>query len=742
VAERIEWDEVGLGKGRIMRRAVSMCVVLCLFLVVPAVGSASSAGVGDRFEVDSVVVQVRGLEFRTAGEQAFAPVEGFAPTNMPLDLVKEDSFTELLLEVDPNPGVFDALRLIMEPESIIVSQDGETREITDFKGTQGNGKLATLTVIIVPDLTVVTHITADLKFEFDWKDAFVPQGDSKSIDKIKSFRIQPLVTAVNASTTGTLEFRTYSDSETPGQPFDDAPLADVAYGIFDDTVVPSLLVASGVSSSGGFVDHPGIPAGMYRLNLMPPFGYEAQTVASVDVIVANLTDLGVITLTDIDLDDDGHLRDDDCNDDNDLWWLKTDGVDGCALAAYECTYANQVGQQCLPTVSDVETQLADLHESDVKMNEDKFSWASASTRPGRPYYFTLDIPWDYPPSQKHLQSIQYIDAGTDARFIVTSLSDEPGDSNNEAAVQLTRTYQFGVEGADLDAVVYQQLLKNIPGLGRFNHPGGAQLIGEYLFLALEDLQAPTTAPATGVWLVDADAATLEFQYTVPTHPADIPDGKEVEGLGDRHQATTAVTRLDDGTFLLASCVYEECDFINFFKSRGTSLADNPSFAFVDQWHRSSGNIGPEQWSDCPPQNMNFVTQEDGALYLVMFGGEGTSAACGVVTHDDYVYGYKVEIEPDIEAIHEYDVSLVLKEKVDVIPNDHSCWPGLPPLVNPFSIGSYVPGTHGLNFLAGSGVWLRPDGKDTIAILATEHYDSCGSTKVNGKSRWGVSDNWK
>lgn len=39
-------------------------------------------------------------------------------------------------------------------------------------------------------------------------------------------------------------------------------------------------------------------------------------------------------------------------------------------------------------------------------------------------------------------------------------------------------------------------------------------------------------------------------------------------------------------------------------------------------------------------------------------------------------------------------------------------------------------------------WMRPDGNDTIAILATEHYDSCGSNKVNGKSRWGVSDNWK
>jgi hypothetical protein len=57
-------------------------------------------------------------------------------------------------------------------------------------------------------------------------------------------------------------------------------------------------------------------------------------------------------------------------------------------------------------------------------------------------------------------------------------------------------------------------------------------------------------------------------------------------------------------------------------------------------------------------------------------------------------------------------------------------------------GSYVPETHGVNFLAGSGLWIRPDGKDMIAILATDHYDSCGSKKVNGKSRWAVSDNWR
>lgn len=51
--------------------------------------------------------------------------------------------------------------------------------------------------------------------------------------------------------------------------------------------------------------------------------------------------------------------------------------------------------------------------------------------------------------------------------------------------------------------------------------------------------------------------------------------------------------------------------------------------------------------------------------------------------------------------------------------------------------SWIPST-GSNFEAGSGLWICPDGKDDMAVMATEHYDSCGSP---GKSRWGVTENW-
>jgi hypothetical protein len=48
----------------------------------------------------------------------------------------------------------------------------------------------------------------------------------------------------------------------------------------------------------------------------------------------------------------------------------------------------------------------------------------------------------------------------------------------------------------------------------------------------------------------------------------------------------------------------------------------------------------------------------------------------------------------------------------------------------------------LNWIAGWGHWIRPDGMDTFAILATERYEGCGSKKVHGKSRSGISDNSK
>lgn len=440
----------------------------------------------------------------------------------------------------------------------------------------------------------------------------------------------------------------------------------------------------------------------------------------------------------VDLDNDGYTVEVDCDDDNPAWH------DECTLSAYTaCTNENQFIEQCLPNVSNVEIKLAMLN--DQAMDWDKHTWDNLQTsirvRPGDNIQPPYIIP-DFYASKRHVQSIQYI-FSPPHRFIVTSLSDE---HTNKAAIQLVYTPRFANEGKPTDVIVDQVLLTDDTEVAGFNHPGGSQLVGNYLFLALEDFTNEGD-PVTGVWKVDPAQKSIDFQFAIPT--TDVPHD-------DHHQATAAATRLSDGTFLLATCVYKHCDYINFYKSVQPSLdpAENshlpPEFVFFDRWERHGPGGLPDDgnnWDECAPQNMNFLPQDDGTLYLVMFGavnrGVQNGDLSGCVTgvgYDDHLFAYRVSMDQNL------NISLTHTNKVDAIPKRHIC--------AGFLLKTEVAkNLHGMNFLAGSGLWINPEGRNTIAYLATEHYDTCGASErwivrhgvvgegVMAKTRWGVSSNW-
>ncbi len=556
-----------------------------------------------------------------------------------------------------------------------------------------------------------------------------------------------------------------------------------------------------------------------------------------------------------------------------------------ALTAFlNCTNENRFDKQCLPIVSDVETKLWSLDEDQanpIGMLKDKHTWnmtelgKEAEARPGvsglcTPENCSASIrdpnsgDYYYDSAKKHLQSIQYID-DADNRYIVTSLSDESyklvgigSDQHpvysDEAAIQLIKTVQFGSEKGANDYIVEQKLLNDFPTVADFNHPGGSQLIGNYLFLALEDFEKDIAGnygePKTGVFKVDPGAdEKIQFQYLVETNPDWGGQVGQDVAKGDRHQSTVAVTKLADETYLMAACVFDECEHINFYKSKGTTLDTNPNFDFLGQWNHSERWVLDEQgkpstdldenWSDCGPQNMNLIAQDDGSIYLAMFGGEtvqGIASCKTLIGFDDHMYVYKLTTgdyvwpsslevgrdyvnldqddtwAPDDNSSYDFqslatttngsgvgltvnveiggdanhpvaavdiqdhgsgyqtddevhiagallgssdEVTFIFKEEnfgvnlqwvgrdvdgngtlnegVDVIPNDYKCG-GL------IKLGP-TKEFHALNLLAGSGLWPSPDGNGDIALLATEHYDSCGSTVSNGKSRWAVSGNW-
>ncbi|MBW2603172.1 MAG: hypothetical protein JRE28_02495 [Deltaproteobacteria bacterium] len=465
-----------------------------------------------------------------------------------------------------------------------------------------------------------------------------------------------------------------------------------------------------------------------------------------------------------------------------LWIVFTPLAQAELLSGYTgCTSENRFENQCLPNVSNIEKKLNNLSEDLVKMDADRHSWKGFDedswARPSDDATAYIDLEtvkeiFQSPEkiialfsgdtdhitalqkAKKHLQSIQYIDNSRGERYLITSISDET--EYDAAAIQLIRADYFGTTETVKDMLATQRLLNEDDEVAKFNHPGGSQLIGEYLFLALEDFDLPRDPPRTGVWQIDREQVGINFKYSVEHPPVgDVPSK-------DYHQSTAAVTKLSDETFLLAVCVYEECDYINFYKSEKTTLDENPGFKFIDQWDRyaegawippdedNTQNLDVDNWSDCDPQNMNFAVQDDGDIYLVMFGGEtidGIDTCKTLIGFDDHLYGYKVNIDaidaPDgvdgVDGVDEheemlYTTKLKPTNKVDVIPNPTAC-------TSPTHI--FVPRFHSLNLLAGSGLWLRPEGRNTIAFLATEHYDSCGSwdRPVNAETRWGVSENW-
>lgn len=422
-------------------------------------------------------------------------------------------------------------------------------------------------------------------------------------------------------------------------------------------------------------------------------------------------------------------------------------------------------EHCHPVISSVESKLKALgSQNGIDVNRDSFSWESGYYAPG---YFT---PEDIDKHNKtHLQSIQTFEAlypgeETSRRYLAVTMGDEytrcpdtqPGGDGGSggsslepchyASINLVWTPGFGSEEGELDRIVAQKLIVDDAEVAAYNHPGGTQLIGDYLFVALEDMK-DHSRPKTGVWKLDRAIEfgkpnpSVSYQYSVDVAKEYVSNGGDGGALFDHHHSATGVTKLQDGTYLLAACVESYCEAIRFFKSTHSSLGSDPDFRLVDEWRLDDPGNEPiaNQWTQCGHNSMNLVVQDDGAIFVVLFAGEKTALGCSTGGGDDYLYLYKLGVGDDSQ------IGLEFKGRVRIGTGDKCD----PLKINPAS---------GTNFDAGSGLWIGPDGKDDIAVLATEHYDSCiplsnyiapvnpldplGPTvAAAGTSRWGVTSNW-
>ncbi len=428
----------------------------------------------------------------------------------------------------------------------------------------------------------------------------------------------------------------------------------------------------------------------------------------------------------------------DCDPDALLFCCESDGTwnpaaEGCCIdepgadciAGFtNCT--SRYTEHCHPTIGYVETTLNNLNNRDV--NKDMFLTSGEFIDPSDP-----DVRNDFPFfGHRHLQSIQLyeIEGIVDHKYLAITMS---GDEVNSGNISVVQTNEFGSTGGLIDKVVSQYVLDEDAGsdeyLKHYNHPGGTQIIGQYLFVALEDGIEPHTNARVGVWRVS------------PTwdQPPDFRYAFKVDTT-DYHLSAVAVTKLNDGRYLVAACANHPddekgCETIEFHLSDKDSLEDDPEFSLYDTWKKSELRPSPDPyyWSDCSPQNIGMLVEQDGDIYLVMFGvkkplpdpaGKDT---CLSGLNDDYIFVYRL-----VQSNGE--IKLVYVTKVDIHTGD-PC--------NPISyiysaVGSKNTGT---NFAAGSGLWIHPQTSNDVAILAVEHFDSCNDPFHDGISRWGVTENW-
>jgi hypothetical protein len=250
-------------------------------------------------DVKSAVVSVKRVEIREVGS-AFATLMEW-DGGRDLDLVQlKNGLVNILYAGDPEPGDYDALRIIVEPKEITILDDGREKTYTQFKVP--SGPQTGIKVYMKPVVSVVTDLTKDIVLDIDLEKSFIVQGNPKTPAGIKGFIFKPVVRAVNRTTAGSVTFRVMSDNGTPRDDTDDFYLDGAAWKMVDTTVTPNVTVASGASGKNpdnaresGYVFHPGVTAGSFKLEVA--YRYHDTHVQRSTVYAGNLTDEDTIVLT-------------------------------------------------------------------------------------------------------------------------------------------------------------------------------------------------------------------------------------------------------------------------------------------------------------------------------------------------------------------------------------------------------------------------------------------------------------
>lgn len=208
---------------------------------------------------------------------------------------------QLLAEAAIPPGTYDRVRLVVGAGEVELTEDatvaaGRTFTVADGTLVFPSATTSGLKVAIDGDLVVATSLTADLLLDFDLARNFVFNGPVDHAPGVRRVLFTPVVRATNVSSAGTLVLAVASDGGTPDAPADDVPLAGATVRAFAEGLDPaSDPPTASVSSDAAGEVASSLPPGRYAV-VVEAEGHAAATLPDVVVVVANATDLGVVTL--------------------------------------------------------------------------------------------------------------------------------------------------------------------------------------------------------------------------------------------------------------------------------------------------------------------------------------------------------------------------------------------------------------------------------------------------------------
>lgn len=299
------------------RFALTTLLVFALLLVLPACGGGTGGaavpadptdpvGTGGMLRisvtdapfpsafVESATVVIKEVRVHESGGDAWQTVFVGSRT---IDLVPlTGGVAELLVEVPLDPGAYNEVRLIVDAGTVTLTADAVVKDDEVFTVADGDlkfpsGSQTGIKIKIDNDIVVTTELSGDLVLDFDLSKSFVFNGPFTHQPGVQRVIFKPVVRATNSSTNGTLALDVASDKATPQDTADDFPLVGATVRVFDSADVQ---IAMGLTDDTGHFQTTIVPD-TYRVTVEAD-GHDAAEELGVMVALANLTDLGTITL--------------------------------------------------------------------------------------------------------------------------------------------------------------------------------------------------------------------------------------------------------------------------------------------------------------------------------------------------------------------------------------------------------------------------------------------------------------